>query len=357
MNEAFYMTQIDLDRITLDLENRAPTRDRAFDRILVELLADFYQAMISDQKHAEPVWQPACEWKNYNEEKNFLYSALLEGSIEEASTYLENFWRNKLGLIVKEYATFEALSKGEPDIIEPFLKSILRNYVIWKDIYHLPAERLKMQASSGNPWGCMIDGVLVAPKATRYHHNALQLKNLLKACDGKVIGEIGAGYGALCHYVLKETSGVRYVDFDLPETLVLAAYYLISSFPNKQFFLYGEQELSGAALTASDVALLPNYTIRSVEDKSIDVFFNSFSLSEMPREVNAAYLDEIARLARAYFLHNNMDRSGVINRGFERIPASEFPIDENRFTRLNTNYDLFRSHFGDYKEFLYHISR
>ena len=50
-----------------------------------------------------------------------------------------------------------------------------------------------------------------------------------------------------------------------------------------------------------------------------------------------------------------MDRKGVINRGFERIPASEYPIDKHKFVLLSKNYDLFHGHFGDYKEFLYKI--
>ena len=103
--------------------------------------------------------------------------------------------------------------------------------------------------------------------------------------------------------------------------------------------------------------LLPNYLIEEFPSSSVDVFFNSFSLSEMPPETMQAYLGEIHRLSLHFFLHNNMDRLGVINRGFERTPASQFPIDSNKFTLIAKNYDLFHSHFGDYKEFLYGLKK
>lgn len=352
---AFYESKMNLEKISLDLNEKPLDADPATHESVVKRLAFFFEKMLVDQKSVADVWKPAGEWKNYNEEKNFLYTRLLSHDYENAGAILKNFWRNKLGLIVKEYARFETLEQGKPEEVNPFLRSILRNYIIWKDIYHFPAERLKLTVEVGNPWGCLIDGVLVTPKATRFHNNAMQLKNLLKACNGNVIAEIGAGYGGLCHYLLKEIPGIRYIDFDLPETLVLAAYYLIFTFPEKKIFLYSEQELNEKNLSENDVILLPNYAIKAVRSKSVDVFFNSFSLSEMTLEANKEYLANIYRLTKAFFQHNNMDRKGVVNRGFERIPASEYPINDNQFILINKNYDLFHSHFGDYKEFLYQI--
>jgi len=356
MSTPFYETTLDLNNIVLDLADRPSKQSNSQHRQLTERLAAFFSHMIKDQKSVESVWKPAGEWQNYNEEKNFLYSALLEKRIEDADHILKNFWRNKLGLIVKEYATFEALSTGNKNVTTPFLKSILRNYIIWKDIYNLPVERLELTAEVGSPWGCTIDNTLITPKATRFHHNAMQLKNLLTACNGTTIAEIGAGYGALCHYLVREIEDVKYIDFDLPETIVLAAYYLLSNFPDKRIFLYGEGKFDASTITKFDILLLPNYTIAEFQNKSVDVFFNSFSLSEMSPEANKRYIAEIARITKGFFLHNNMDRKGVVNRGFERIPASEYPISEEHFILLNKNYDLFHSHLGDYKEFLYKVN-
>lgn len=352
MSTPFYKEQLDLNNIRLDLSDR---HQKTSNPELIKRIAVFFKKMLEDQKKVDAVWKPAGEWKNYNEEKGFLYTALANNEFEKANEFLGNFWRNKLGLIVKEYATFETLLEGSVEKVKPFLSSILRNYLIWKDIYGIHTKSLEVIAEVGNPWGCVIDKVLVTPKATRYHHNAMQIKNLLSTCDGKVVGEIGAGYGALCHYIQKESTPITYIDFDLPETLVLAAYHLISAFPDKSVFLYGEGQISDEIIKKYDIVLVPNYTISLFSNKCIDVFFNSFSLSEMMPDANARYIQEISRTTKGYFLHNNMDRSGVINRGFERIPASKYPIQDSDYILLSKNYDLFHAHNGDYKEFLYKV--
>jgi hypothetical protein len=43
----------------------------------------------------------------------------------------------------------------------------------------------------------------------------------------------------------------------------------------------------------------------------------------------------------------------VINRGFERIPASTYPVDPKRLKLVYKHFDLFHGHDGDYRQFLY----
>jgi hypothetical protein len=97
--------------------------------------------------------------------------------------------------------------------------------------------------------------------------------------------------------------------------------------------------------------MLPN-----LPDNSVDLFLNTFSLSEMPFEVIAEYIRNIERTCRGYFLYNNMDREGVLNRGHERVPCSKYPIPTEHFKQLYKRYDTFqRLHSGrdgDYREVL-----
>ena len=318
---------------------------------LTERLARFYQRMAADQPKAAAIYQPGGEWKNYNDEKSFLYGRLASGDITGAASLLANFWRNQLGLIVKEYARFEDLAAGRSEIVDPFCRSVGRNFLIWKDLFHLPAERLRIATHAGNPWGCLIDGELVTPKATRFHTAAWQLHHLVQGTERPVVAEIGGGYGGMLHYLFRETPDVRYVNFDLPETIVLHAFHVLNALPERPVCLYGET----GNPSDFDVLLLPNYAIAGFAPKSVDVFYNSFSLSEMPAAVTDNYLGQIRRLTRGYLLHNNMDRKGVVNRGFERTPASEFPTSQHGFQLLSSHYDLFHAHFGDYKEYLYAV--
>ena len=102
--------------------------------------------------------------------------------------------------------------------------------------------------------------------------------------------------------------------------------------------------------------LCPNWEIRSLPAAIVDVFLNTFSLSEMPLEVIREYVSNIERSCRGYFLYNNMDREGVVNRGHERVPCSQYPISPNKFKTLYKRYDLFQElhsgRDGDYREVL-----
>jgi hypothetical protein len=128
--------------------------------------------------------------------------------------------------------------------------------------------------------------------------------------------------------------------------------------PERKFFLYGEGETpTGEATKNFSAVLLPNFELPTLSTNSVDLMLNSFSFSELGPEPLAEYCQQVARAVCGYFLHNNMDRHGVVNRGFQRIPASEYPIDPSQLKRIYKHYDLFHGHAGDYREFLYQKRR
>jgi putative sugar O-methyltransferase len=351
----FYKEKLENLNIKLDVSNKTCTCNDVYHKEIVNKICIFFEEYNKLKNEISKLWEPAGEWLNYNDEKSFFYSKLNNENIKESEEYLKSFWRNKLGLIVKEYAKFEDVISENKEIKDAFINSIGRNYLIWKDLYNQPDSKLKLTNFVGNPWGCIINDEFVTPKATRFHSNAMQIKNIISDITQPVIAEIGGGYGGLAYYLIKEIDNCKYFNFDLPETLVLSAYHLFLNFPDKRIYLSCDNKLTDEIINNYDIFLLTNNLIENMPDKTIDIFFNSFSLSEMLPETNKAYLEQIERTTKHYFLHNNMDRKGVINRGFERIPASEYPIDKNKYILLNKNYDLFHSHFGDYKEFLYKI--
>ena len=277
-------------------------------RQIVERVCHMFQATKRDQTTVPEPYQPAGEWVSYLEERRTLYDGLLAGDIDGSLFILQDFWRNELGPIVKEYAKYNDLIQHQKDCVARFQYGVVRNYLIWREIFSFPVSVLSVP-SVGNPWGYMIEGQLVVPKATRFHAHAMTLRNLLSGIPRPIVGEIGAGYGGMACYLLKNVPEVTYLDFDLPETLVLAAYYLLCCFPGHKFFLYGEgNPPEGEELKSFQVILLPNYSLCQLEKLSVDVFLNAFSLSEVPWNTLEEYLRVIERAVRYYFLHNNMDR-------------------------------------------------
>ncbi|HZC24565.1 MAG TPA: hypothetical protein VE866_14580, partial [Candidatus Binatia bacterium] len=83
----------------------------------------------------------------------------------------------------------------------------------------------------GEPFGVWIDGTFVTSRA-EYHHACAIRAGSLTPQLGTVV-EIGGGYGGMAYYLLKQSSRWRYIDFDVPESLALAAYYLGTALPER----------------------------------------------------------------------------------------------------------------------------
>ncbi|MEC9092970.1 MAG: putative sugar O-methyltransferase [Planctomycetota bacterium] len=344
---------VSVESLQKGLMDRPSQIDPDDHRLVVQRVIQFFQKMKQDQPRASSVYQPGGEWAHYLSERQEFYDRLLEGDEDYCQEKLNNFWRNELGPIVKEYAKYEQLVNQESEFVDRFQQNISRNYLIWKEIYEGNIAVLEAP-QVGNPWGYMIEGKLVLPKATRFHAIAKQVMDLTQDVDHALVAEIGGGYGGAPYYLLRDRPQVTYVDFDLPETLVIAAYYLLCCFPERDLFLYGEDETPDEKnLSQYAAVLLPNFELPKLGDATVDVFFNSFSFSEVPYESLVEYLAQVQRVVKSYFLHNNMDRQGVVNRGFKRIPASEYPLDSRAFKRLYKQFDLFHGKDGDYREFLY----
>jgi len=284
------------------------------------------------------------------------YSAFEDESLERLIGLLGNFWRNELGVLVKQYASYAQLVV-DPGLRESYAAAMAHDLMIWTHLHGADLHELAI-TEFGNPWGYLWQGTLIGSKAFRYHDLKTRIEGLTLDTDNPVVAEIGAGYGGLAYFLMRGQESRKYIDFDLPETLAVAAYHLKKALPHRRVYLHagGVPDWS-SILARHDVLLMPNWSIENLPSDSVDVCLNTFSLSEMSRPVVRNYLERIACACRNYFFHNNMDRSGVVNQGHERLPASDYPFPEGAFKLLSKRYDLFqRKHAGrdgDYREFLY----
>lgn len=323
---------------------------------LLERVRAFYREMKSFQRGVAEIYQPAGEWREHLIRRMPHYSAFEDENLERLADLLGNFWRNELGVLVKQYAGYPQLV-ADPSARTAYSAAMAYDLMVWDHLHRADPRELAI-SEVGNPWGYFWRGVLVGSKALRYHDLKTQIEGLCSDIESPVIAEIGAGYGGLAYFLMRGQAPRKYIDFDLPETLAVAAYHLTKSLPQHRVYLHpgGEPEWA-SILTQHDVILMPNWCIQSIPADSVDVFLNTFSLSEMSRPVVKEYLEKISRSCRNYFLHNNMDRSGVVNEGHERLPASDYPFPKRAFKLLSKRYDLFqRKHSGrdgDYREFLY----
>jgi len=214
----------------------------------------------------------------------------------------------------------------------------------WMNSGRKPVDALD-QPRHGNQSGAYIDGTFVTIPSFAAEVYGELLGEITRAVEPKpVIAELGAGYGNLAYYLLSRLNRYTFVDFDLPEVLVTAAYFLAKAFPDRKVLLYGESDFQlPEAATEYDLVFMPSYELARVPASCIDLFMNVSSLGEMPADVARAFVADITRATR-YFFHSNHDRRrNVYKDGSQGLLAHEYPIPSDRF-RLVTRYpELFSS--------------
>jgi putative sugar O-methyltransferase len=179
----------------------------------------------------------------------------------------------------------------------------------------------------GNPYGYFMDGVFVREGGEYQHYYSHAIRQLLQSSDKQVVVELGGGYGGLAYYLNRDNPKITYVDLDLPEMLALASYYLMKTLPNLQISLYGETDFPEETLLTPGIVMMPSFEIKRMPSKSAAVCFNSYSLAEMSASTIRVYIDQIARITSANFLHVNhsekaelsADKFGIENYDFKLI--------------------------------------
>lgn len=174
-----------------------------------------------------------------------------------------------------------------------------------------------------------MDGTLVETGAEYRHYCAYTVCGLLGPEPG-VVAEIGGGFGGMSYYLLRDRAGVTYLDFDVPENLALAFYYLMKAFPQLKFLLYGEAASTQKGIARADVVLMPVFELAAMPAGTVDVTFSSHAVSDISPEAMAEYWKHVAQMTRSGFLFiGNNDASRVLSDLIERSSDS-FRLVETR---------------------------
>jgi len=312
---------------------------------LVERVLKAYEVAKRDQQSAGERYQPNGEWTSLIESKLKAFRA--KGSMGEV---LGSFFRDEEAFVgLCDYATPPYLRSPRNLMTRIlFVNSMLYDYRVWTELTGKAIEAIRVPFV-GNPFGYFINGVLAVPANFRHHYAADKAAALIGGSG--VIVEIGGGWGDVGYFALKHP-GIHYVDFDLPEILLLAAYWLCSTLPERRIALYGEEPAQTvlANIENYDAVLYPNFCLSLLSQKCVDIFVNTHSLSEMNPETIHEYLGQISRTCRKYFFHENSDKP-YHTLGHTEIPASSFEIEG--FRLLNKAMSPWRAGGGRYREFLY----
>ena len=302
----------------------------------MERIFNSYKKMKEAQKESSSVYKPSSLWQaQLNDSYSFILESTKENDIKKFHFFLSNFgsWKKYHGV-----ATNVFMNKSNKTLIgRRYLKNVIfyRQLQMWKWFYNKRKHVRELESPIfGNQSGSFIDGKFIGVISFFNEIYGSLLSGLVKDKKSPVIAELGAGSGNFAYYILKHLENDCYVDFDLPETLCLGAYYLMMTWPDKKVLLYGEEDYSEFSHTKYDLIFMPSFEIEKIGNNSIDIFINKNSLGEMTRKSARNYLKYISQSSN-YIFHMNHDVfPNVYSDGESGLLGYEYPISTDDFLLL-----------------------
>jgi putative sugar O-methyltransferase len=333
----------------------ARSGDKRDDSAIIERIIAAYQKAKLQQQAAGEAFNVSNEWKPiYEHHLGPVMKALSLGNVSEVQKTYQNFFRDpcSTGLVGLPFNIPNLFTGGkiQQKYRDYIMCDVLHRYELWRKRTHSKFTVTALSTPDvGNPFGYIIDGVFVRAGSDYHHCYSETIGALLASRESQVVLELGGGFGGFAFYLLRDRPQVTYLDFDLPEAIALASYYLIKSLPQARIRLFGEFELSQTELQTPGILLMPSFEILKMPPKSVSVSFNSYSLAEMSPGTVRVYLDEIARITSGHFLHVNHNRDAVLG-------ADNFGVEERGFellTRDLAGWTLGINTESDEYEYLY----
>ena len=295
---------------------------------LTKKIFESYKIMKNEQSKVDQLYRPSSLWQSHIDlDFKFLKEALETNDLKKFTFFLQNFgnWENYLGIenqtLIKNYSK------------NIFLKKFLTNEIfygqkeLW-DYFNQNNSNLSdiNMPRHGNQNGAKIDNNFFVIGSFSNHIYAKMIKNYLNNSKRNIILDLGGGYGKLDYYILKDLKNYCFIDFDIPEVLCLAAFYLSKCFPDKKIFLHGQDKFDENTLKNYDLIFLPGWEIKKINDNEIDIAINKNSLGEMNSETSLNYIKHIHRTSNYFF---------SMNHEFLRNKFSD-----NSFSLINKEYNL-----------------
>jgi hypothetical protein len=316
--------------------------DSCGDDEVLDRICSAYVKAAQGERFAAEEYQASAWWRQVRQESlGPVIRALGSRDIASLREMYRNFFRDasSAGLIGVPYGLTKAyFDKQIADIHRRyFLGDALYGIDHWKT---LTADRFPLEAlwgpEIGNPFGIMIGETLVRTGAAYQHYSAYKIANSLTSDKAKV-AEFGGGFGGMAYYLLRDHPGLKYIDFDLPESLALTSYYLLRSFPHQKFLLYGERAITPETLASADIALLPLFEMESLPNDSVEMVFSSHAMSDLSPQAMSVYLRTISRISTGCLLYMGNGQGAESIRNTPAGGPRAFRLDEMNPSGWNTH--------------------
>jgi hypothetical protein len=314
-------------RLSVTLHFPDPVAPDPSERGMVERLFAAYRAAKQVEQAVDPVFHPGGGWKRVRDKA---FAPLLEGvardDLEPFHFFLANFgsWKDSTGIetsrLVHEYSVDPRKRRHyEQRMMAPMIQWWLTSGGGGAALSELDLPR------HGNQCGVLAGESLVTSGAISSEIYGRMLAGLVSG-ERPVIAEVGGGFGRLVYYLSRHLERFCYLDFDLPETLCCASYFLMKCFPERRFLLYGEGEPAAASIREFDFIMMPSFEITRLPARSVDLFINENSLGDMPGATARFFVAEMCRTADAIWHRNHEAWRNEFEEGGRSLINREYPI-------------------------------
>jgi hypothetical protein len=294
---------------------------RSVEAGLLERICNSYIKAANRELLASTTYKPTEWWEQHRKTSlKPVIQALMCGDIEALNGMYRHFYRDpcSAGLIADQGIARNCFEDAGDFYRRVYLIDALYRLDYWKAWAGEAFTLSDLSGPSvGDPFGVMNEDVLIRAGAEYQHYCAHRVSRLLDSHRGSPLGlkkgivvEIGGGFGGMAYYLLRDRPGVTYIDFDVPESIALTSYFLLSAFPKLNGLLYGEEELTKEAISRADVVLMPVFELTTMPEKYAHVSFSSHAMSDLPGVALGNYLKHIASITRNYFLYIGNGSSG-----------------------------------------------
>lgn len=325
-------------RYRLDLVRTSSSSKQADNDELLRRICAAYRLAMQRQAGAPDAFA-ASRWWKIVQESNLgpVRRALADEDLDALRNMYRHFFRDPCGAGLVGLPVDMARSYRRSQLQKRYkhllLIDTLHRLEVWRERTN---GRFSIDAlrgpEIGAPFGVVIRDVLLRPRAADHHWYAQKMIDLVSVDAARksacaTIAEIGGGFGGLAYYLLRDRPNITYIDFDVPETSALAAYYLGNAFPELQLTLYGER-----AGNCSGIFLMPAFALAEIPEGSVDAVFSSHVFSDLDACSAREYLNGISRIASTYFFHVD-DQAGC--QTISSHMAGKFRLAESRAVRWN----------------------
>jgi putative sugar O-methyltransferase len=313
--------------------------DERADRLLLSRICDAWSKSMDDQA-AQPCTFRSHKWWTLVRQKNLapVMAALSARDYNALGSMYRNFFRDpcSAGVSGAPFGSRVAISAMDATTKHLQLIDALHRIDLWESKTQRCYELSDLETPDiGNPLGTVIEDAFIRTGCEDQHYCARKIIELIGGLDAPVITEIGGGFGGLAYYLMRDHPALTYIGFDLPETIALASYYLLSAFPEVEATLYGERDLAEQTIRTSRIILMPSFEMPRMLTGRADLTFNARLLFDLPRTALNHYLSEIARTTRYHWFHLDRKEPSAEAHAWLQRNAPEFELTECRPSNWN----------------------